>query len=453
MTSDKDLDVKLAEAASTVEVAEALRASGAVDQLLASIDSGEVAMTGEGGLLPGLIKLALERGLAAELTDHLGYEKGDPAGRELPNARNGSTPKTVQTEAGPVPLAVPRDRDGSFTPRLVPKGQRRLGGLDDMIVSLYAGGMTLRDIQFHLQSTIGTEVSHETISKIVDEISDEVLTWQRRPLDALYPVIYLDAIVVKVKDGGHTRNKAAHIAVGVDMAGVKHVLGIWVQQNEGAAFWASVCADLANRGVRDVLIVCCDGLTGFPEAITATWSQATVQTCVVHLIRNALRFVSYSDRKAVAAALKPIYTAADADAARAELDAFTASDLGKKNPTVTMVFDRSWEQFIPFLEFPPELRRVIYTTNSIESLNYQLRKVTKTRGQFPNDAAVVKLLWLAICNIEDKRARDRAKEKGRKKGEKRNAEGRLVEGQVTTNWKQALAQLAIAYPDRINPYL
>ena len=283
MTTGKDMDGVLVEAVSTVEMAEALRASGAVDDLLAQIDTGEVALTGEGGLLPGLIKLALERGLAAELTDHLGYEKGDPAGRVLPNARNGSSPKTVLTEAGPVPLDVPRDRDGSFTPTLVPKGTRRIGGLDDMIVSLYAGGMTLRDIQFHLQSTIGTEVSHETISKIVDEISDEVLAWQRRPLEPLYPVIYLDAMIVKVKDGGHTRNKAAHIAVGVDMAGVKHVLGIWVQPNEGASFWASVCADLANRGVKDVLIVCCDGLTGFPEAIAATWSQAAVQTCVVTL--------------------------------------------------------------------------------------------------------------------------------------------------------------------------
>lgn len=289
MAQGTDLSAELAGAASTAEVAEALRASGVVDSLLAQIDEGEVALTGEGGLLPGLIKLALERGLAAELTGHLGYERGDPVGRLLPNARNGSSPKTVQTEAGPVGLDMPRDRDGSFTPRLVPKGQRRVGGLDDMTISLYAGGMTLRDIRFHLASTIGAEVSHETISKIVDEIADEVLTWQHRPLEPLYPVIYLDALIVKVKDGGHTRNKAAHIAVGVDMAGVKHLLGIWVQQNEGASFWASVCADLANRGVKDVLVVCCDGLTGFPEAIAATWSQAAVQICVVHLIRNAMR--------------------------------------------------------------------------------------------------------------------------------------------------------------------
>lgn len=451
MTQGTDLSMELAGAGSTAEVAEALRASGVVDSLLAQIDEGEVALTGEGGLLPGLIKLALERGLAAELTGHLGYEKGDPVGRVLPNPRNGSSPKTVQTEAGPVGLDVPRDRDGSFTPRLVPKGQRRVGGLDDMIISLYAGGMTLRDIQFHLESTIGTEVSHETISKIVDVISEEVMAWQHRPLEPLYPVIYLDALVVKVKDGGHTRNKAAHIAVGVDMAGVKHVLGIWVQQNEGASFWASVCADLANRGIQDVLVVCCDGLTGFPEAIAATWSQAAVQTCVVHLIRNAMRFVAYGERKAVAAAIKPVYTAANAEAARAALDEFTASELGKKNPTVTRVFERAWEQFIPFLAFPPELRRVIYTTNSIESLNYQMRKIIKNRGQFPNDAAAVKLLWLAICNIEDKRAAERAKEQRQKRC--RTAPGRLVEGQVVTNWKKALEQLLLVYPDRIEPYL
>lgn len=449
--ADKDVNQRLAEAGSTAEMAEALRASGTVDELLAQIDTGEVVLTGDGGLLPGLIKLALERGLAAELTDHLGYAKGDPAGRLLPNARNGTTPKTVLSEAGPVGLEVPRDREGSFTPRLVPKGQRRIGGLDDMIISLYAGGMTLRDIQFHLASTIGTEISHETISKIVDAISEEVLAWQHRPLEPLYPVIYLDAMIVKVKDGGHTRNKAAHIAVGVDLAGIKHVLGIWVQQNEGAAFWASVCADLANRGVKDVLIVCCDGLTGFPEAIAATWSQAAVQTCVVHLIRNALRFVSYSDRKAVATALKPVYGAANAKAARAELEAFTASELGRKNPNVTRVFERSWEQFIPFLAFPPEVRRVIYTTNSIESLNYQMRKVIKTRGQFPNDAAAVKLLWLAICNIEDRRAAEREKERGQKRC--RTAPGRLVEGLVVTNWKKALEQLALVYPERIEPYL
>jgi transposase-like protein len=335
---------------------------------------------------------------------------------------------------------------------LVPRGVRRLDGLDAMIVSLYAGGMTIRDIGHHLASTIGTELSHETISKITDAVCDEVLAWQQRPLEPLYPVIYLDAIIVKVRDGGHVRNKAAHIAVGVDMDGVKHVLGIWVQATEGAKFWASVCAELANRGVRDVLIVCCDGLTGFPEAIEATWPQATVQTCVVHLIRAAMRFVNYNDRKVVAAALKPIYQAVNEDAALAELDAFEASELGRKYPSTVKAFRDAWERFVPFLAFPPALRRVIYTTNSIESLNYQLRKVTKNRGHFPNDLAAVKLLWLAICNIEDKRARQRAKELGLPANQ-RKAPGRLVEGQITTNWKQALEQLALVYPDRINPYI
>lgn len=435
-----------------MDVVEELKASGALDELFAKIDSGEIEMTGDGGLIPGLIKAALERGLQVELSDHLGYEKGDPDASVYANSRNGFTSKTVASQVGDVPLDVPRDREGSFTPRLVPKGARRLGGLDDMIVSLYAGGMTIRDIQHHLVSTIGTELSHETISKITDAVLEEVLAWQRRPLEALYPVIYLDALVVKVRDGGHVRNKAAHIAIGVDLDGIKHVLGIWVQTSEGAKFWAGVCAELANRGVRDVLIVCCDGLTGFAEAIEATWPHSTVQTCVVHLIRAAMRFVNYKERKPVAAALKPIYQAADADAARREFEEFKASELGMKYPNTVATFEHAWERFTPFLAFPPELRRVIYTTNAIESLNYQLRKIIKNRGHFPNDDAVVKLLWLAICNIEDKRAREREKERG-KRSEDRKAPGRLVEGQVTTNWKQALAQLTLAYPERIEPYL
>jgi putative transposase len=311
--------------------------------------------------------------------------------------------------------------------------------------------MTMRDIQRHLAATVGTELSHETISKIVDEILEEVLAWQRRPLEPLYPVIYLDAIVVKVRDGAHVRNKSAHLAVGVDMDGVKHVLGIWVQAAEGARFWAGVCADLANRGIRDVLVVCCDGLTGLPEAIEATWTQATVQTCVVHLIRASMRFVNWKDRKAVAAALRPVYSAADADQARAELDAFDEA-WGARYPHAVATWRAAWDRFTPFLAFPPMLRRVLYTTNSAESLNYQLRKVTKNRGHFPNDDAVVKLLWLAICDIEDKRARERERDRA-KPPDRRNADGRLVEGQIVTNWKQALEQLAIAYPDRIEPYL
>jgi putative transposase len=434
------------------ELAEQLKASGALDAIFAQIDAGETPLTGDDGLLKGMLKAALERGLEIELTDHVGYERGALDASAFANSRNGTSPKTLATEVGDVELAVPRDRNGTFTPQLVPKGSRRLGGLDEMIISLYAGGMTVRDIGYHLASTIGTELSHETISKITDEVAEEVLAWQRRPLEPLDPVIYLDAIVVKVRDGGHVRNKAAHLAVGVDMDGVKHLLGIWVQTNEGAKFWAGVCAELANRGVRDVLIVCCDGLTGFPEAVAATWPQATIQTCVVHLIRAAMRFVSWKDRKAVAAALRPIYEAANDDAARAALEAFAVTPLGQKNPHTVAVFTNAWDRFIPFLAFPPMLRRVIYTTNAIESLNYQLRKVTRNRGQFPNDAAVVKVLWLAICNIEDRRARDRERERG-VPANQRKASGRLVEGQIVTNWKQALEQLALVYPDRITPHL
>ncbi|WP_298441145.1 IS256 family transposase [Gordonia sp. (in: high G+C Gram-positive bacteria)] len=433
------------------EATDALVASGALDEVLAKIDAGE-GLTGDGGLLGSLMKAALERGLNAELTGHLGYEAGDSDAAEFPNSRNGYGTKTVATEVGDIELRVPRDRDGSFTPMLVRKGQRRLDGLDAMIVSLYAGGMTLRDIAHHLVSTVGTELSHETISKITEEVGEEVIKWQQRDLEPLYPVMYLDAIVIKVRDGGHVINKSAHIAVGVDMDGIKHVLGIWIAQNEGAKFWASVCAELRNRGVADVLIVCCDGLSGFAEAVEATWPQATVQTCVVHLIRASMRFVSYGDRKAVAAALKPIYQASTAEAALAALEQFEASELGGKYRSTSKSFRDAWERFTPFLAFPPELRRVIYTTNSIESLNYQLRKVTKNRGHFPNDQAAVKLLWMAICNIEDKRAREREKEKGLP-ADKRRASGRLVEGAVTTNWKRALEQLSLAYPERINHHL
>ncbi|HRA27753.1 IS256 family transposase [Ornithinibacter sp.] len=420
---------------------------------MAATDERGLSLTGEGGFLPEMIKAVLERGMEAELTGHLGYDKGDPAGKGSGNSRNGSTPKTVGTEVGDIALDQPRDRNSTFASALVPKGARRLGGLEDMIISLYAGGMTIRDIQHHLASTLGTDLSHETISKVTDAVAEEVTAWQTRPLEAFYPVIYLDALVVKIRDGAHVANRAAHIAVGVDMDGVKHVLGIWIQASEGAKFWASVCAELANRGVKDVLIVCCDGLTGFPEAIEATWSQAMVQTCVVHLIRASMRFVSYTDRKAVAAMLRPIYTAANEDAALMALTTFADSTLGKKYPAAVASWENAWERFTPFLAFGPALRKVIYTTNSIESLNYQLRKIIKNRGHFPNDAAAIKLLWLAIRTIEDKRARERAKEAGLPKGSPRKAPGKLVEGSVIQGWKAALGELALVYPDRINTHL
>ncbi|WP_420107691.1 IS256 family transposase [Kocuria marina] len=434
------------------ELVEQLKASGQLDALFAQIDAGKVELTGDDGFVPAIVKAALERGLQAELTSHLGYEKGSEDAAKHANSRNGTTSKKVQSQVGPIELDVPRDRGGSFTPRLVPKGQRRLGGLDEMIISLYAGGMTIRDIQHHLASTIGTELSHETISNITDAVSQEVLAWQSRPLEEFYPVIYLDAIRIKIRENNQVLNRAAYIAVGVDLDGIKHVLGIWVQDTEGSAFWAHVCADLANRGVRDVLIVCCDGLKGLPEAIEAAWPESMVQTCVVHLIRAAMRFVAYQDRRQVATALKPIYTAPSEETARKALAEFEASELGQKYPSASATWANSWERFIPFLQFPPMLRKVIYTTNSIESLNFQLRKVTKNRGHFPTTEAAVKLLWLAICNIEDKRAAEREKDRG-KPTSQRKAQGRLVEGQAVTNWKQALAQLAAAYPDRINPYL
>ena len=424
-----------------------------LDQLMAATDERGLSLTGEGGFLPEMIKAVLERGMEAELTDHLGYEKGDRAGHGSGNSRNGTTPKTLGTEVGDIDLEQPRDRNSTFASVLVPKGARRLGGLEDMIISLYAGGMTIRDIQHHLAATLGTELSHETISKVTDAVAEEVIAWQTRPLEAFYPVIYLDALMVKIRDGAHVSNRAAHIAVGVDMDGIKHVLGIWIQASEGAKFWAGVCAELANRGVKDVLIVCCDGLTGFPEAIETTWREAMVQTCVVHLIWASMRFVSYSDRKAVAALLKPIYTAATEDAALMALTTFTDSALGKKYPAALASWENAWDRFTPFLAFGPALRKVIYTTNAIESLNYQLRKIIKNRGHFPNDTAAIKLLWLAIRNIEDKRARERAKEAGLPRGHSRKAPGKLVEGSVIQGWKAALGELSLVYPDRINTYL
>jgi putative transposase len=435
---------------------EALKASGGFDEVLTKIDAGELQLTGEGGFLQEMVKAVLERGLQTELTSHLGYDKGDPVGRVLPNARNGFSAKTVASEVGDVTLAIPRDRDGSFIPTLVPKGSRRIGGLDSMIVSLYAGGMTIRDIEHHLATTIGTEISRETISKITDSVLEEVLEWQRRPLDPMYPIVYLDALVIKIRDGHQVRNKAAHIAVGVDVDGIRHVLGIWVQPTEGAKFWAGVCAELANRGVKDVLIACVDGLTGFGDAIAATWPQTIVQTCTVHLIRASMRFVAYGDRKPVAAALRSIYTAPSIDAAEIALQEFAGSAWGQKYPTAVRAWESAWERFTPFLAFPPAVRKIIYTTNAIESLNYQLRKIIKNRGHFPNDQAAVKLLWLAICNIEDKRARERVRQRDRTAlGEYREYKesSRLVEGAIVVGWKHALAALVLNYPDRLEPYI
>jgi putative transposase len=418
-----------------------------LDEFVARMRSDGARLTGPGGVLTEMLKAVLERGLQAELTEHLGYTKHDAAGRGTGNSRNGATPKTVLTEVGPVPLDVPRDRAGTFTPVLVPKGERRLGGLSDIIISLYAGGMTVRDVCHHLQRAHGTDLSPDTVSAVTDSVLEEVKGWQTRPLDECYPVIFIDALMVKVRDGAHVRNKAAYLVVGVDTDGVKHVLGIWIANTEGAKFWLSVFSELRNRGVRRVLIACCDGLEGLPDAIETIWPYTIVQTCVVHLIRASLRYASYTDRKKLAAALRPVYTAANADAAEAALLELADSPLGRTHKSALAVWERAWERFIPFLAFPPELRKVIYTTNTIESLNYQLRKIIKNRGHLPTDDAVVKLLWLAICDIKDKRARAREADRG-KPANQRTAPARLIEGSITTGWKQALAALDEFCADR-----
>ena len=422
--------------------------------------AGGLRLTGEGSMLGELVKAVLERALDAELTAHLGYERGDRAGRGgggAGNYRNGSIAKTVQTGVGPVPLAVPRDRAGTFEPLLIPKRAGRVaGGLDDMIISLYAHGMSVRDILHHLEQVYGTQLSHETVSRITDQVLEEVRAWQSRPLDPAWAVVFLDAIVVKVRDNHVVQNKPAYLAVGIDADGEKHVLGIWLAKTplesatagEGSRFWNSVMADLKNRGVRDILIACCDGLAGFEDAITGAFPGTVVQRCVVHLIRNALRPVARRDAGEVAKAMRAIYTAPDADAAFDALAAFAGSPWGKKYPQAARVWEDAWDTFIPFLAFTPAVRRLLYTTNAIESLNYQLRKVTKARGHFPNDDAVVKLLWLAIINIEDKRARERLARR-QQTGKRSDQPARLVEGQRVMGWREALNELDSAYPGRL----
>ena len=418
-------------------------------QLVARARAGEpVRLTGAGGLLGGVIGQVLQAGLALELDEHLRRDGGLGGG----NGRNGYSAKTLKTEAGPVTVSVPRDRAGTFEPVLVPKGERRTSGISDVVISLYAGGMSVRDIARHCQRTMGIEVSHDTISKITDGVLDEVKAWQHRPLEAVYPVAYIDALVAKVRDGGSVRNKAVNIAVGIDTDGVKHVLGIWVAAAEGAKAWAQALAQMRNRGVEDVIICCCDGLSGLGEEITATWPQATVQTCVVHLIRAACRYGSYNDRKALCAAMRPVYTAADMDAAEAALLEFGDSPLGRRYPAAVSVWERAWEKFVPFLEFEPAIRKVIYTTNAIESFNRQMRKIIKTRGHFPNDDALVKLLWLGIVDIEDKRAAERARQAAARPKNQRTAAGYLIEGAVTQGWREALAAFDKRWPGRIPPH-
>jgi putative transposase len=389
-------------------------------------------ITGNSGLLQQMMKAVLEAALNEELTDHLGYELGDVAGRGSGNSRNGTTPKTLLTESGPVQLDTPRDRAGTFEPQIVRKGQRRLDGIDKIVLGLYAKGMTVRDIQAHLVEIYGVEVSGDLISKITDAVHAEVAEWQMRPLDRVYPVIFLDALICKVRDGGSVRNKAAHLAVGVDVDGRKQVLGIWIETTEGAKFWLRVMNELKARGVEDTLIVVCDGLVGLPEAINAVWPAAKVQTCIVHLIRASLRWVNYKDRKKVAAQLRSVYGAPSETAAAAALDELEASVFGQEYPGVIRRWRDAWERVIPFFDFAPDVRKIIYTTNMIESINFQLRKATRNRGHFPSDEALLKVLYLGC------------KEMGRTST--RTTAGR---GTATGNWNTALNQFDIMFPGRL----
>jgi putative transposase len=410
----------------------------AVDRMIADAQEAGVALLdGPDGLISQLTAKVIERALGAELDDHLGYVRGDPAGNGSGNSRNGSYGKTVTTTAGPVRIAVPRDRNSTFEPQIVPKRQRRVGQVDDMILSLYARGMTTRDILAHLEEVYGVQVSPALISNVTDVVADEIISWQTRPLDSFYAILYIDALMVKVRDGGAVENKAAYLVTGVDTDGFKHVLGIWLAASEGAKFWASVLAELRNRGIRDVLFVCCDGLAGLPEAIEAAWPKAIVQTCVIHLIRASLRYVAWDQRKKAAAAMRPVYTAINEAAAKAALENLRR-EYGKKNPGLVAAWDRAWPQFIPFLEFDAAIRKVIYTTNAIESINFQLRKIIKTRGHFPDDDAAIKLLYLGIRNITGRHIDGSGLT--RQRGER---------GTGTLGWKAALNALAVRFGDRV----
>lgn len=394
-----------------------------LDELLKDYKSPE-DLLGPEGLLKQLTGALVGRALDAEMDDHLGYEKHDPVGNGTGNSRNGKSSKTLRTDKGDVPVNVPRDRNGSFEPKLVKKHQRHFDGFDDKIISMYARGMSVREIQGHLEELYGTEVSPDLISRVTDAVLDEVKQWQQRPLEAVYPIIYLDALVVKVRDQGVVQNKSAYIALGINMEGAKEVLGIWLETNEGAKFWLKVITELKNRGIQDMLIVCCDGLKGFPDAIEAVFPHAVVQLCVVHMIRNSLRFVAWKDRKALAAELRTIYTADSVEAAEVALDGFEEK-YGERYPMIVQSWRSNWERVTPFLAFPREIRKAIYTTNAIESLNSMLRRVIKTRGHFPNDTAAVKLLYLGLTNAQKKWTRS-------------------LQG-----WKQALNQFAVYFEGRL----
>lgn len=395
-------------------------------ELLESFGSGPMTAEAINAASLAFKKALIERALAGEMNHHLGYPSGAAKPAAVSNQRNGKGAKTVLTEDGPIRIEVPRDRDGSFEPLLIPKHERRFTGFDDKIVALYARGMTVREIQGFLLEQYATEVSPEFISSVTDEVMAEVTAWQARPLEPMYPVVFFDALRVKIREDAVVRNKAVYLALAVLPDGTRDILGLWIEGTEGAKFWMKVFNDLKTRGVGDILIAVTDGLKGMPEALAAVFPATTLQTCIVHLIRNSLDYASWKDRKALAAAIRPIYTAVSAEAAAAELEAFAEGSWGQKFPTVSAAWRNAWDRVIPFFAFPPAVRRVVYTTNAIENINSQLRKIIKTRGHFPNDEAAAKLIWLALRNITAKWSRS------------------------AHDWKQAMNQFAILYEDRFS---
>src|ERR1700704_311508 len=394
-----------------------------IDELLKDYKQPE-DIIGENGLLKQLTKALLERAMQAEMTDHLGYEKHSTEGNNSGNSRNGISRKQLKGEFGTMPLEVPRDRNASYEPKIITKGQTRFAGFDDKIISLYARGMTTREIGQHLEEIYQVEVSPGLISSVTEAVIDEVRLWQNRGLESLYPIIYLDALQIKIRDGGQVRNKAIYLVIGINLNGLKEVLGMWVAQTEGAKFWLQIVTELKNRGVQDIFIACVDGLKGFPEAIESIYPRTEVQLCIVHLVRNSLNYVGWKQKKEVAGDLKEIYRAASEDEGRMRLDEF-GEKWDWKYPSISQIWRRSWNRVIPFFAHPPEVRKVIYTTNAIESLNMSLRKVTKNRGSFPNDEAVCKLLYLALRNIAKKWT------------------------MPVHDWKDALNRFAIIYENRL----
>ncbi len=395
-----------------------------LDELLADYESRE-DLTGPDGLIKQLIGRLIETAAGAELTEHLGYGHGDPGGRGSGNSRNGTTPKTLLTEHGEIPVAIPRDRNATFEPVIVEKGQTHWDGFDEKIISMYAGGMTVEEIRSHLAEIYGVTVSRDFISTVTDTVLEDVRAWQNRPIDECYLVIWIDALVVKIRVDGVVRNRPAYLVLGLNIDGRKEALALVVGTgDESAKFWLKVLTDLRNRGLHQVCVVCCDGLTALPEAVEAVYADAWVQCCVVHLIRNSLRHVSYKDRKTIVKDLRPIYQAATEPEAAEALVAFDAT-WGSRYPMIGELWRRHWERFIPFFAFPAEIRKIIYTTNSIEAVNRQLRKIIKTRGHFPTEDSTLKLLWLALMRAEKKWT------------------------YPIRDWQRALHQFAIYFPGRV----